>query len=300
MDTIKAKTNLRVMNKKRTKRFVKNNRTWISYVSLTAHLTWASLIIYLFIRPEPTFMPRKLADSYEWWSYESSTDTLHIRAQTVYIGEKKLKGSRRLHTSTGTKLIVHGKVESSSVDILSQFLYHGIPLENSLQGPRGLQGSKGDKGEKGDAGLQGSKGDKGEKGDAGLQGSKGDKGEKGETGETGEKGDAGLPGSKGETGETGEKGLPGSKGETGETGEKGDAGLPGSKGDKGEKGETGEFGKTGENEWWVYEDGELHVNASNVYFSNPRADRNSNLHTTGVIIADEDILSRTKFQIITD
>ena len=213
MDTIKAKTNLRVMNKKRTKRFVKNNRTWISYVSLTAHLTWASLIIYLFIRPEPTFMPRKLADSYEWWSYESSTDTLHIRAQTVYIGEKKLKGSRRLHTSTGTKLIVHGKVESSSVDILSQFLYHGIPLENSLQGPRGLQGSKGD---------------------------------------------------------------------------------------KGEKGETGEFGKTGENEWWVYEDGELHVNASNVYFSNPRADRNSNLHTTGVIIADEDILSRTKFQIITD
>ena len=241
------------MHTKRKQRFGNNNCTWPFYVSLVAHLIWASLIIYLFLKPEPTYTQRQLVDSPEWWTYDSSTKTLHIHAKTVYIGEKKLERNRLLHPSSGAKLIVHGNVESSSVDILSQILYHGTPLQKTLQG------------EKGDAGLQGPKSDKGPKGDNGLQGPKGD------NGDTGLKGDAGLQGPKGDAGLQGPKG---------------DAGVNGDTGLQGDKGDTG---KSGENEWWVYESGELRVNASNIYFSN--------LHTDGDIIAHGKIVTDKNFEI---
>ena len=307
------------MHTKRKQRFGNNNCTWPFYVSLVAHIIWASLIIYLFLKPEPTYTQRQLVDSPEWWTYDSSTKTLYIHAKTVYIGEKKLERNRLLHPSSGAKLIVHGNVESSSVDILSQILYHGTPLQKTLQGQKGdagLQGPKGNKGDagvKGDVGLQGPKGNKGDagvkgdtglqgpkgnKGDVGLQGPKGNKGDAGVKGDTGlqgpkgNKGDAGLQGPKGDNGDAGlqgPKGDKGPKGDNGDTGLKGDAGLQGPKGDTGLQGDKGDTGKSGENEWWVFEDGELRVNTSNVYISN--------LHADGAIIAHGKIVTDKNFEI---
>ena len=54
-------------------------------------------------------------------------------------------------------------------------------------------------------------------------------------------------------------------------------------------GTQGEQGKSGENEWWVYESGELHVNAQKVYFSN--------LHADGDIIAHGKIVTDKNFEI---
>ena len=209
------------MNSKRKKRFANNNCPWSSYISLVSHLTWASLIIYLFVRPESTSTPRQLADSTpsqvadssEWWTYDSSTETLHIRAKTVYIGEKNLKRSRLLDPYSGTRLIVNGNLESSSVSLLEpkllSFLKHddyyylsGLISQKTLQGPRG---------------------ERGERGDSGSQ---------------------------------------------------------------------GEPGKSCENEWWRYEDGDLHVNVSNAYFSN--------LSTTGDIIAHGKVVTHTSFEIASD
>ena len=280
------------MHTKRKQRFGNNNCTWPFYVSLVAHLIWASLIIYLFLKPEPTYTQRQLVDSPEWWTYDSSTKTLHIHAKTVYIGEKKLERNRLLHPSSGAKLIVHGNVESSSVDILSQILYHGTPLQKTLQGEKGDAGLQGPKGNKGDAGVKGDvglKGDTGLQGDAGLQGPKGDAGLQGPKSDKGPKGDNGLQGPKGDNGDTGLKGdagLQGPKGDAGLQGPKGDAGVNGDTGLQGDKGDTG---KSGENEWWVYESGELRVNASNIYFSN--------LHTDGDIIAHGKIVTDKNFEI---
>ena len=223
------------MYTKRTQRFTNNNCTWSFYISLAAHIISASLIIYLFVKPEPTYTQRQLANSPKWWTYESSSETLHIHATNVHIGktvhtDNQKSKRRRLMHSSGAKLFVNGIVQSESVDILSQILYHGTPLQNTLQGP---------KGDKGDTGL---KGDVGVKGDTGLQG---------------------------------------------------DIGL---KGDTGPKGDDGDTGKSGENEWWVYESGELRVNASelrvnasNIYFSN--------LHTDGDIIAHGKIVTDKNFHL---
>jgi len=312
------------MYTKRTQRFTNNNCTWSFYISLAAHIISASLIIYLFVKPEPTYTQRQLANSPKWWTYESSSETLHIHATNVHIGktvhtDNQKSKRRRLMHSSGAKLFVNGIVQSESVDILSQILYHGTPLQNTLQGPKGDKGDtglKGDVGVKGDTGLQGDiglkgdtgpKGDDGDvgvKGDAGLQGDiglKGDTGPKGDDGDVGVKGDTGLQGDIGLKGDTGPKGDDGDAGVKGDTGLQGDIGL---KGDTGPKGDDGDTGKSGENEWWVYESGELRVNASelrvnasNIYFSN--------LHTDGDIIAHGKIVTDKNFiiahgKIVTD
>ena len=186
----------------------------ISYVSLGLHVVWIVLFIVVFMNQQDHTHGRQLVEvstsnATDWWTYDETSKTLLIHADIVKIGQsEKLNSKRLLKAAAGTsKLIIHGELQSSTANIVSNILFHGLPIESSVKGTKGDTGSQGAKGDtgsqgaKGDAGPQGAKGDDGAKGDAGPQGVKGDAGA---NGDAGGKGDVGPQGEKGAVGDTGE------------------------------------------------------------------------------------------------
>ena len=242
--------------------------TIISYVSLGLHVVWVVLFIVIFMKPHAH--ERRLVEvnapnstSANWWTYDDTSKTLIIHADTVKIGHPTVLTSKRLLKASGTsKLVIHGAIESSSANIASDIMFHGFPIENIIQGAKGDTGPQGFKGDTGASGVQGEAGVKGEAGAPGVQGEagapgvqgeagvKGDVGAPGVQGEAGVKGDAGEAGVKGDVGAQGAKGEAGASGSNGEQGAKGEAGASGSNGEQGAKGDAGE---TGEGVWWTYD-----------------------------------------------
>ena len=254
---------------KKSKELKKNTTRTISYASLGVHFIWTVLFIILFTTQDSTVKVETRPVENNWWTFDETTKILTIHANVVEIGQpRELRSNKLLKATVSNRLIVHGDVKSSTVNIDSNLMLHGLPIENVLkQGPPGETGPSGSKGDTGAVGETGSKGATGEtgpsgsKGDTGAVGETGSKGDTGAVGETGSKGDTGAvgeTGSKGDTGAVGETGPSGSKGDTGavgdtgpsgskgDTGAVGDTGPSGSKGDTGAVGETGSKGDTGE------------------------------------------------------
>ena len=243
----------------------------ISYVSLGLHVVWIVLFIVFFMNQQDHTHGRHLVEvstsnATDWWTYDGTSKTLLIHADIVKIGQTKKLNSKRLLKAAGTsKLVIHGEIESSTANIASNILFHGLPIESSFKGAKGdagPQGVKGDAGAKGDAGPQGVKGGDGPQGAKGDAGAKGDDGAKGDAGTQGVKGDAGTHGAKGDDGTQGAKGAKGDVGPQGAKGANGDAGTQGAKGAKGgagpqgvkgDAGDKGDAGETGEGVWWTYD-----------------------------------------------
>ena len=267
---------------KKSKELKKNTTRTISYASLGVHFIWTVLFIILFTTQDSTVKVETRPVENNWWTFDETTKILTIHANVVEIGQpRELRSNKLLKATVSNRLIVHGDVKSSTVNIDSNLMLHGLPIENVLkQGPPGETGPSGSKGDTGAVGETGSKGATGEtgpsgsKGDTGAVGETGSKGDTGAVGETGSKGDTGAvgeTGSKGDTGAIGETGPSGSKGDTGavgdtgpsgskgdtgavgETGSKGDTGETGPSGSKGDTGAVGETGDSGENVWWTYD-----------------------------------------------
>ena len=250
----------------------------VSYVSLGMHAVWVVLFVVVFMNQgndthEQHMVEVSAANSTNWWTYDETSKTLVIHADIVKIGQPKVLNSKiLLQASHTSKLVIHGAIESSSANIASDILFHGLPIENSIQGPkgdagpRGAQGPQGSQGVKGDDGAQGPQGSQGVKGDDGAQGPQGVKGLKGDAGAQGPqgvKGDAGAQGPQGVKGDAGAqgpqgvKGLKGDAGAQGPQGVKGDTGpqgVKGLKGDTGPQGVKGDAGETGQGVWWTYDE----------------------------------------------
>ena len=302
----------------RKPRWKNTTYNWTFYVSLGLHIICISLISYLFVKPEPHQTHRQLINiqtnnDTSWWTFNSETKTLHIHAQVVTIGQSTLGRSRLLKTGPSAKLVVHGDVESRSVDVLANMLFHGAPIQNSMKGdvgPPGVSGSPGVRGDTGSPGVRGdtgSPGIKGDTGNTGPSGVKGDTGAPGVSGSPGVKGDtgppgvSGSPGVKGDTGPPGVSGSPGVKGDTGPSGVKGDTGSPGVKGDTGNTGPPGTNGTNGINGtngtngingtngtngqgiWWEYDGNELTITANTTKMENVTA---KSIHAEGAIISE--------------
>ena len=166
-----------------------NTSNIISYVSLGIHVIWIGLFIVVFMNREDHTHQRHLVEvsadnATDWWTYDKTSKTLIINADIVKIGQPKILNSKRLLKASGTsKLVIHGELESSTVNIASNILFHGLPIEKSIQGPKGDTGPKGDAGTQGPRGPKGDAGAQGPKGDAGAQGVQGPQGAPGNTGE---------------------------------------------------------------------------------------------------------------------
>ena len=140
----------------------KNISNIVSYVSLGIHVIWIVLFIVVFMNHDDHTHERRL-DTGNWWTFDETLNTLIIHAEIVKIGQPKPLHlhSKRLLTATdfpvtGTsKLVIHGAIESSSAKITSNILFHGLPIENYIQGPKGDTGEVGGVGSKGDTGEQG-------------------------------------------------------------------------------------------------------------------------------------------------
>ena len=182
----------------------------VSYVSLGLHVVWIALFVVVFMHHDKHTHVRNLVEvsannDSSWWTYDEKSKTLTIHANIVKIGQTNGLNSKRLLKATSTsKLVIHGAIESSSVNVANNILFHGLPIETSIQGP------------KGDTGAQGATGTKGDTGPQGATGTKGDIGPQGAPGANGATGAQGAPGTKGDTGAQGTTGAKGEKGDTGD------------------------------------------------------------------------------------
>ena len=169
----------------------KNRATMaISYTALGIHVIWTVLFIILFTTQDSIGKVETRPVENNWWTYDETTKTLTIHANVVEIGHsRELRSNKLLKSTVSNRLVVHGDVESSTANIVSNLLFHGLPIEHVLkQGPPGVTGAQGSKGDTGETGPSGSKGDTGA---VGAQGAQGFKGDTGETGAQGPQGDTG-------------------------------------------------------------------------------------------------------------
>ena len=187
----------------------------VLYISLGMHLVWTTLVIFVFLNQDVHVHKRSLAeisanDTSKWWTFDEHTKTLLIQADVVKIGQPRLLSSNKnsFKSSGSSKLIIHGGVESASVQIANRLDDRSVNLgERGVNrgvndavrgvndavcinyvcvGAQGVNGATGDVGAQGDIGATGAKGDVGAKGATGGKGGKGDEGAKGDEGYTGE------------------------------------------------------------------------------------------------------------------
>ena len=124
----------------------------ISYVSLGLHVIWIILFIVVFMNQQDHTHGRQLVEvstsnATDWWTYDETSKTLLIHADIVKIGQPKKLNSKRLLKAAGTsKLVIHGEIESSTANIASNILFHGLPIESSVKGAKGDAGPQGVKG----------------------------------------------------------------------------------------------------------------------------------------------------------
>jgi len=233
-----------------------------------------------------------------WYNYDEKTDTLHIGAKTVVIGIKSLERTLGSSEKIKPKLVVHGTVHSTEIDVEKDVIFRGdtklihgkdgkdgpqglpgndgkdgpqgLPGNDGKDGPQGLPGKDGKDGPQGLPGKDGKDGQDGQDGPQGLSGKDGKDGLQGLPGNDGQDGPQGLPGNDGKDGpqglpgkdgKDGPQGLPGKDGKDGQDGKDGLQGLPGNDGQDGKDGLQGLPGQDASNEWWKYdhENGILHI-----------------------------------------
>ena len=194
------------------------NNTTHNAIFYTLHVISITLFTILyFTRSTDT------STTINWYNYDEKTDTLHIGAKTVVIGIKSLERTLGSSEKIKPKLVVHGTVHSTEIDVEKDVIFRGdTKLIHGKDGQDGLQGLAGKDGQNG---LQGLPGKDGKDGPQGLPG------------KDGQNGLQGLPGN---DGQNGPQGL------SGEDGKDGPQGLP---------------GQDASNEWWKYdhENGILHI-----------------------------------------
>jgi hypothetical protein len=138
-------------------------------------------------------------------------------------------------------------LNSSTVNVVGNFLQINGQIQVGPTGPtgsQGLQGPQGDMGPQGNIGPQGDVGPQGPQGDVGPTGPQGI-GPTGPTGDTGPQGIPGDVGPQGPTGPTGDTGPQGPQGDIGSQGPQGDVGPTGPTGDTGPQGPQGDVGPQG-------------------------------------------------------
>jgi len=260
------------------------NNTTHNAIFYTLHVISIALFTTLyFIRSNDT------TTTINWYNYDENTDTLHIGAKTVVIGIKSLERTLGSVEKIKPKLVVHGSVQSTELDVEKDVIFRGdtklIHGKDGKDGLQGLPGNDGKDGKDGQDGLQGLPGQDGKDGLQGLPGQDGKDGKDGQDGQDGKDGLQGLPGKDGNDGNDGKdglQGLPGNDGKDGQDGlqglpgqdglqglpgndgkdgQDGLQGLPGNDGKDGLQGLSGKDGKDASNEWWKYdhENGILHV-----------------------------------------
>ena len=187
-----------------------------------------------------------------WYNYDENTDTLHIGAKTVVIGIKSLERTLGSGEKIKPKLVVHGSVQSTELDVEKDVIFrgdtkliHGKDGKDGLQGLPGNDGKDGKDGQDGLQGLPGNDGKDGKDGQDGLQGLPGNDGKDGLQGLPGKDGKDGLQGLPGKDGKDGLQGLPGKDGLQGLPGKDGKDGLQGLPGKDGLQGLPGQDGKDG-------------------------------------------------------
>ena len=233
------------------------NNTTHNAIFYTLHVISITLFTILyFTRSADT------STTINWYNYDEKTDTLHIDAKTVVIGIKSLERTLGSSEKIKPKLVVHGTVHSTEIDVEKDVIFRGdTKLIHGKDGKDGLQGLPGNDGQDGPQGLPGKDGRDGTQGLPGNDGQDGPQGLSGKDGRDGKDGTQGLPG---------KDGLQGLQGLPGKDGKDGLQGLPGKDGKDGPQGLPGNDGKDGlqglpgqdaSNEWWKYDhdNGILHI-----------------------------------------
>ena len=217
----------------RKKRFPVQNYTH-TIISYVLHAISVSMIVFLLTKNDTPVTSRKLYTE-EWYTFDSTTKTLHLNAQTLIIGDRKLRASIGNSKETPS-VIIHGYLQSTGLDIEKEVIVHGT--NNVMRGPPGPSGIIGQDGQPGIAGKDGIAGIDGKDGTPGING---------------EDGKDGIDGTPGITGEDGKDGKDGKDGLQGITGEDGKDGKDGEDGKDGKDGLQGITGASGESEWWNYD-----------------------------------------------
>ena len=224
----------------RKKRFPVQNYTH-TIISYVLHAISVSMIVFLLTKNDTPVTSRKLYTE-EWYTFDSTTKTLHLNAQTLIIGDRKLRASIGNSKETPS-VIIHGYLQSTGLDIEKEVIVHGT--NNVMRGPPGPSGIIGQDGQPGIAGKDGIAGQNGQPGIAGKDGIAGQNGQPGIAGKDGIAGIDGKDGTPGINGEDGKDGIDGTPGITGEDGKDGKDGKDGTTGITGEDGKDGIDGKDG-------------------------------------------------------
>jgi len=212
------------------------NNTTHNAIFYTLHVISITLFTILyFTRSADT------STTINWYNYDEKTDTLHIDAKTVVIGIKSLERTLGSSEKIKPKLVVHGTVHSTEIDVEKDVIFRGdTKLIHGKDGKDGLQGLPGNDGQDGPQGLPGKDGRDGTQGLPGNDGQDGPQGLSGKDGRDGKDGTQGLPGKDGRDGKDGTQGLPG------KDGLQGLQGLPGKDGKDGLQGLSGKDGNDGQ------------------------------------------------------
>ena len=235
------------------------NNTTHNAIFYTLHVISITLFTILyFTRSNDT------TTTINWYNYDENTDTLHIGAKTVVIGIKSLERTLGSSEKIKPKLVVHGTVHSTEIDVEKDVIFRGdtklihgkdgkdglqgLPGNDGQDGPQGLPGKDGQDGTQGLSGKDGTQGLPGKDGQDGLQGLPGKDGQdglQGLSGKDGKDGQDGLQGLPGKDGKDGLQGLPGNDGQDGPQGLPGNDGLQGLPGKDGKDGLQGLPGNDG-------------------------------------------------------
>ena len=167
-------------NLERKQRFPEKSCNKHIIISYIIHTISIIFIIILMTKTETQLTPdRQLTGAAvtpvtDWYTFDKTTKTLQFNAQTVIIGDRKLRKSLG-GSNDITKLILHGYLQTTGIDIEKEVIVHGT--NNIIRGPPGVDGING---------LDGAPGIDGQDGAPGLDGIAGQDGAAGVDGASGE------------------------------------------------------------------------------------------------------------------
>ena len=235
-------------NLEREERFPKKSCNKHIVISYVLHVVSIIFIIILMTKKETQLTTGRqltgaeLSPVPDWYTFDKTTKTLQFNAQTVIIGDRKLRKSLSGSNSI-TKLILHGYLQTTGIDIEKEVIVHGT--NNVIRGPPGVAGAPGLDGINGQDGAAGIDGINGQDGAAGIDGVPGVAGIDGLAGAPGLDGIAGQDGAAGIDGINGLDGTSGVDGVPGVAGIDGLVGAPGLDGIVGQDGAAGVDGING-------------------------------------------------------
>ena len=189
-------------NLERKQRFPEKSCNKHIVISYIIHTISIIFIIILMTKTETQLTPgRQLTGAAvtpvtDWYTFDKTTKTLQFNAQTVIIGDRKLRKSLG-GSNDITKLILHGYLQTTGIDIEKEVIVHGT--NNIIRGPPGVAGINGLAGAPGLDGIAGQDGATGVDGINGLDGTPGVDGVPGVAGIDGLAGAPGLDGASGES-----------------------------------------------------------------------------------------------------